>query len=779
MAIFREKLVAIVGADTSGFTREMRGMRSTLGGVTAMFRKWSIRAGIAVVGLSTAATAMNLAWRKKLSEVRTLLGQNEEDFQSWADSIVRTAKDMGIRLGDATEAAYQTISGSAKFTTTAAEGQELLAKNAKLAVAGFTDLAAVTSVTTQILSTYGLSVDEIDDINNLLFKGMTKGRFRIEEMQGSLAFVTGTAKTLSIDIFEVVAALTTMTRAGTPFNRATRQLNILLTGILDPASEAAQAMEDYGINLSRADVRTGSFAATMQTVSEQFIQINKDIKSGKRFSIETLDIMEREEELAKLIVKAEREVRRERERLQDVGINRTAIRDREQTMRALQRARAEQTKQLKFHRQVARLRKDEVVSFRDVAKREARRRKILPGAPSSVEMRELEATAAEKVRSLERDLGNQRRAEQISLKKIAKSRSRITEDVGDAEEHLADLREEQTALTKQREKEIASAKSLGLEYATVVESSRGLLAAFALMDEGALDFVKTEKELRENLGELDKAFTELQEQPEKQLADALNELTIVWTEMGETALPIVREITSLIKTQLIPAIEDLGRVLDNQAEAASAFWDRLLNPKEGDFTHFLLTPKRWAEAAIDAFRHGEPVERPGGPPRRLPGESLKALKDLGIVGTLKLGAATTFENAVEEFKRSVLLWSEERINPERTALIVPERRQHGGIIRGRGFGDTVPAMLSPGEFVINRRSTALFAPLLRAINQGPNATAQAVAGAIPMSGSGGNTFIFRAPVDRQTIRGLLIPEAERAERLKRTKGQERRLPRKW
>jgi TP901 family phage tail tape measure protein len=46
------------------------------------------------------------------------------------------------------------------------------------------------------------------------------------------------------------------------------------------------------------------------------------------------------------------------------------------------------------------------------------------------------------------------------------------------------------------------------------------------------------------------------------------------------------------------------------------------------------------------------------------------------------------------------------------------RRNKGGTIPGSGNTDTVPAMLTPGEFVINKQATAENLPLLYAINKG-------------------------------------------------------------
>ena len=49
---------------------------------------------------------------------------------------------------------------------------------------------------------------------------------------------------------------------------------------------------------------------------------------------------------------------------------------------------------------------------------------------------------------------------------------------------------------------------------------------------------------------------------------------------------------------------------------------------------------------------------------------------------------------------------------------VPKRLNRGNIVPGTGNTDTVPAMLTPGEFVVNKEATQRNLPLLHAINQG-------------------------------------------------------------
>jgi hypothetical protein len=64
---------------------------------------------------------------------------------------------------------------------------------------------------------------------------------------------------------------------------------------------------------------------------------------------------------------------------------------------------------------------------------------------------------------------------------------------------------------------------------------------------------------------------------------------------------------------------------------------------------------------------------------------------------------------------------------------VNARMAQGGMVNGPGSGtsDSIPAMLSNGEFVVNARSTRLFQPLLAAINgYGVNTPAFAAGGLV-------------------------------------------------
>jgi hypothetical protein len=62
----------------------------------------------------------------------------------------------------------------------------------------------------------------------------------------------------------------------------------------------------------------------------------------------------------------------------------------------------------------------------------------------------------------------------------------------------------------------------------------------------------------------------------------------------------------------------------------------------------------------------------------------------------------------------------------------PVGRRQGGLVRGPGgeISDSIPAMLSDGEFVVNSRSTRMFQPLLQSINESANLPSFAVGGMV-------------------------------------------------
>ena len=76
-----------------------------------------------------------------------------------------------------------------------------------------------------------------------------------------------------------------------------------------------------------------------------------------------------------------------------------------------------------------------------------------------------------------------------------------------------------------------------------------------------------------------------------------------------------------------------------------------------------------------------------------------------------------FVEALEGIKQTAFSLQQLGINISSSTGTETVRRNSGGIIGGSGRGDTVPALLTPGEFVMNREATQKFLPQLIAMNK--------------------------------------------------------------
>jgi TP901 family phage tail tape measure protein len=96
-------------------------------------------------------------------------------------------------------------------------------------------------------------------------------------------------------------------------------------------------------------------------------------------------------------------------------------------------------------------------------------------------------------------------------------------------------------------------------------------------------------------------------------------------------------------------------------------------------------------------------------------EQKKAIDDLNKKGTKKKLSAAE-KAALAEYKTSynnmATLYNQQ--NPGTPVQLL----NRGGMVSGMGMRDTVPAMLTPGEFVIRKNATKTFLPLLESINSG-------------------------------------------------------------
>ncbi len=873
---FREGITAYIGADVSGFKRGMGAMRSSLHQSRLQFTRYAKYAAIALIGVGVAASKMAQTFNRKLSEVKTILGEARDQIGYFREELIKLSEASGQNLIKLTEGLYQALSASARLMLKPAEMMELMAETAKFTRVGFVDLATGIRITTSILNAYGLTLDEITRIQNVVFRGVKEGVFRMDEFGRALPYVISVSKQFGIPLETLVAALTTMTQESFPVQKAARGLSVLLLGLMDPTSEMGRLIDELGLKYSLHQLRTDGLAKTMQRLAEDFARVNKEIKEGTRLppslppelrpeaiekarkKVRDLQITIKEEWLKGIEVR-EAEIRKLEKRIAArPTYGQAAMRERVKAFRAeitnIRESAAAAKAQgidmaamLKIRERMA-----EIDRIREKYERRVRHK-------GRVEMRVLDPRAIRRVKEL-----------QAEINKIGAAATKAGEreagmewlrNLKEAEKELAFLEEEQGRYFEK-------AKQEGLEIGLMFGGARSIAAGLILTNKEAKNFLETEKHMRAEGDDVADAMAEIEKEPWFQMQKALNAVSLQLRAIGQELTPIYIKLAELLQYVIVPALRDhlvpLMADFLGSLQKSSASWEEWMDPKGLKAQmKTLVAGRTWAEAeyvalsktaktrptvknieraeqlgeklkiARDIMIEMEAMERLGakrprrraklqaqldelglrlerpfptkqpvierlrmGPERALPrrgpeGELGRISEEVSIkMKELKTELGGIYEQTSPTIEALKSL-ATEIVNLRKAAMdplagpTVPGRRiryQHGGRVPGAGLGDTTPALLTPGEFVVRRQATALWSPFLQAINQNPGdlgRIAGSPAGRDMVSSSATNTFVFNSPVDRHTIRGLIMPEGDRAERLKRTKGRRFTAPRRW
>ena len=225
-----ENGAASAASSVSKASGAIRGVISSLGkiGISG--------AAIGITGVGTAIIAAGAAaiksidefipFQKALKEIETIGGDVSASLQN-------SFLDLGAEFGtDATaqaKAYYQIVSAG---ITNQARASEVLKASNEVALGGISDIGSAINVVTDILNVYGQDVITATEASDSLFQTVKLGKTTMPELASTLGQVLPSAKNLGISLDEVNAALAAMTTQGLTTSERVTQLNALFTAII-------------------------------------------------------------------------------------------------------------------------------------------------------------------------------------------------------------------------------------------------------------------------------------------------------------------------------------------------------------------------------------------------------------------------------------------------------------------------------------------------------------------------------------------------------------------
>ena len=259
-------LFMATGIDNSGLyegKREAMGIIKTLASEITSFDIFSgigISAATAFAQAAKSSYDFEKEFRKNMLEVATISTQVTDDMTGFMNQVMSITQEIPIKAPEAAKALYSIVSAGHD----GADGMKILEVSAKAAVGGLTETETAADAVTTILNAYKMSAEEAGTVSDQLFTTVRLGKTTFGELGASIAQVAPIAAAYGISIDQVLGAVASLTKQGTPTSQAMTQIRAAIQGTAGELGDAAFQGRTFQEALQLINEKAGGSASKMK-----------------------------------------------------------------------------------------------------------------------------------------------------------------------------------------------------------------------------------------------------------------------------------------------------------------------------------------------------------------------------------------------------------------------------------------------------------------------------------------------------------------------------------
>ena len=240
-------------------------LSSSASKTAAAFGKVAGAIGLVTAGISAIGLKGSLGFEKSIKEVSTLVDGLEGDIDRISTASRRLSTEFGGSSTEQAKGFYQAISAGA---SNASQATAVLETANRLAIGGVSDVASSVDILTTVMNTYGDQVEGAGAVSDALFVGMRAGKTTITELSSSLGKVVPLSAQLGISFDELVATTAALTKGGISTTESITGIRAVLASITKPASDAAKAAKELGVDFNVTALRSKGLAGFLNELKE-------------------------------------------------------------------------------------------------------------------------------------------------------------------------------------------------------------------------------------------------------------------------------------------------------------------------------------------------------------------------------------------------------------------------------------------------------------------------------------------------------------------------------
>lgn len=264
--------------DSEGVVRATKGLqdlesqgKKTEDGLTSGFN--AIEAAITLAGGALAAFSFSsiisesAQFQQKMLEVNAIAGATADEFER----LTSQARLYGAGIERASFNAAQAADAQNALAAAGLSANQILSATPgvlQLAVAASTDLGTAAQIATDTLAGFGLGVESLARVNDVLAGAAAISAVGITDLGQALSYAAPIAKSVGVSVEEVSAAIGVLGDAGLRGSRAGTGLTGVIRQLTNVTTEGEAALKNYGLRLDDVDIKNRGLSQVLTTLRE-------------------------------------------------------------------------------------------------------------------------------------------------------------------------------------------------------------------------------------------------------------------------------------------------------------------------------------------------------------------------------------------------------------------------------------------------------------------------------------------------------------------------------
>lgn len=216
------------------------------------------------------APAMDLQMRMAniATQMRDKVGGAFSFVNKWTTTFTRNVLDMSAEFGSSIEDTAKGLYDILSATIPASEAMNVLAVSMRAAHAGLALVKDTTKAIISIMMSYNMPFSQAAKVSDVFFATIRRGITTMGELTPIIGRAAATAATAGVSFEELMAAISTMTRAGLDTGSAVTSINQILLKFFKPTDDAVKVAARLGMNMDLTTLKTEGLLSVMEKMSE-------------------------------------------------------------------------------------------------------------------------------------------------------------------------------------------------------------------------------------------------------------------------------------------------------------------------------------------------------------------------------------------------------------------------------------------------------------------------------------------------------------------------------